>query len=963
MGEAELRLRLLGAHAILLNGEDIAPKLPAKGCGLLIYLAVTQAAYMRTTIVNLLWPHSPLPKARVSLRVLLHRLRQQDALNTHFQLSGRQLQIRSDLSDHCDLFQFRAGALTVIKNEADARTAAAAVSRYRGAFLTGFDALDALPFDRWVEQTQFSLQLQAQRTLHALATYYDAQDNPEKALPFARKLVDINPVWEAHQRTLIWLLARTGQHGAAISQYQFCRRLLRTELQSAPEPETLALVAQIENGDVPVVSASPRPLPSAAKADAPFEAPARPPRFLGRSALAQTMQRQIETATTNRFYLTGLGGVGKTTAVTHLAYQWRSLFADGVLWMDAARETPLTVAERWSEAYGYDFHSIADEAKRLAALRRVLAQQEALIIIDDVTAAAPIRPLLPKTGACTILFTGRDAGLAPLLNAEPVSLPVLSPEDGRSLLVQIISQERAKEDEDAVRQICSSLDNLPLALTIAGHYLVERPQRKLADFARQLAEESARLDIAHANRQVRASFQTSWQTMHPEEQHLFCLLGVFDGRPFSVDALAAVAELDPLPAAARLDDLINLSLLQEDGRRFWQHPLLAEFAREKLGANQAAYRRYAHYFLSFARKHQTNYEMLRPEWANLLSAVQVAHQEQLWETAVELTTLLQPVWFRRGRYSEARRAFQTAHRCIMRLEDEKAFADNQLRWGQACMEQGEYDEAQEHFLESLTYYHNLGDAAGVATAQADLARIDLEQSRHDEALQRLEESRALREQIQDAAGVAETIYRLARVQHRRRENDLARRTALEALSIQEEIGHHEGAARTLRLLTFIEIALENYAQANAYAEQALALAQSMQNDAELVAALYTISNAQRRLGELEAARRYAKDGLKLNEKIGDRQTQARLLFQMCLIHKALHAYETACDLAQQSLTLFEAVGDFFNIVGAQYQLGDIHEALGATEAARQIWADALEIARQTGDHTMVTWLQERLASL
>jgi len=51
---------------------------------------------------------------------------------------------------------------------------------------------------------------------------------------------------EAAQREVMRLYAYTGQHSAALRQYQECVRLLDAELGAAPEPETTALAEAIK---------------------------------------------------------------------------------------------------------------------------------------------------------------------------------------------------------------------------------------------------------------------------------------------------------------------------------------------------------------------------------------------------------------------------------------------------------------------------------------------------------------------------------------------------------------------------------------------------------------------------------------------------------------------------------------------------------------------------------------------
>ena len=106
------------------------------------------------------------------------------------------------------------------------------------------------------------------------------------------------------------------------------------------------------------------------------------------------------------------------------------------------------------------------------------------------------------------------------------------------------------------------------------------------------------------------------------------LMGVFNGRSFTREAFAAVAEWDYFMAGDRLFALEGASLvrMREDGR-FQQHALLADFARELLEAGEereGGHGRFVHHYLYFAQENKHNYDALRPEWDNMMAAMETA---------------------------------------------------------------------------------------------------------------------------------------------------------------------------------------------------------------------------------------------------------------------------------------------------------------------------------------------------
>jgi DNA-binding SARP family transcriptional activator len=86
--------------------------------------------------------------------------------------------------------------------------------------------------------------------LHALAGAHEARGEYEQAQACARRQLELEPWDEGAHRQLMRTLALGGRRGAALAQYQTCRRLLAVELDVEPARETTALVESIRDGSL-----------------------------------------------------------------------------------------------------------------------------------------------------------------------------------------------------------------------------------------------------------------------------------------------------------------------------------------------------------------------------------------------------------------------------------------------------------------------------------------------------------------------------------------------------------------------------------------------------------------------------------------------------------------------------------------------------------------------------------------
>ncbi|NEB37935.1 BTAD domain-containing putative transcriptional regulator [Streptomyces sp. SID14515] len=302
--------------------------------------------------------------------------------------------------------------------------------------------------------------------------------------------------------------------------------------------------------------------------------------------------------------VSGPGGVGKTALAVQAAHRLRSAYPDGQLFATLAGTrtqpvSPTAVLGRFLRALGVPATAVPDDPEeRVGLYRGLLAERRILVVLDDAFDEKQLAPLLPASGTCGVIATGR-VRLGGLGGAHRVELREMSEADSAALLRGSTDGRLASASGAEVSQLVGLCARLPLALRIAGSLLVSRPHWRPADLVSRLADEQHRLDaLRYRDLEVRASFGLSYEGLRPGARRLFRLLGLLEAPDFPLWAAAAAVDADLREAQELLDELVDVHLLDVrlpdvDGTpsgqaRYAFHDLIRAYARERAEAEESA---------------------------------------------------------------------------------------------------------------------------------------------------------------------------------------------------------------------------------------------------------------------------------------------------------------------------------------------------------------------------------------
>ncbi|MYW05140.1 hypothetical protein GT354_44090, partial [Streptomyces sp. SID3343] len=293
--------------------------------------------------------------------------------------------------------------------------------------------------------------------------------------------------------------------------------------------------------------------------------------------------------------ITGPVGVGRTEFAVRFAHRLAPQFPDGRLY---ARLTgprgelipPGDVLESLLYALGTVAIPSSHE-ERIRLFREHLDGKRFLLLLEDVTGTAQLRPLLPQSPTSLVVVTAVVplTGLGRAAAVRTCALDMLDVRASTELLGNLAGHTRVACDPRAADELAALCDFHPAALRMAGAWLRARPRYAMADVGRRLRAERLRLhEQAGDDLAVRACFSLIHRELVPSAARLLRLLALVPGREFGADAAAALADCGPDAATRSLTELRELHLLEPGSvpGRFRFHDLVRGYVQERLDAEE-----------------------------------------------------------------------------------------------------------------------------------------------------------------------------------------------------------------------------------------------------------------------------------------------------------------------------------------------------------------------------------------
>ncbi|MEV4439556.1 tetratricopeptide repeat protein [Streptomyces sp. NPDC049577] len=733
--------------------------------------------------------------------------------------------------------------------------------------------------------------------------------------------------------------------------------------------------------------------------------PAAAPAFTGRDEELRRIRDSLDPDATEETaapvtVVAGLAGVGKTELVLQAAHAAveRGWFPGGVLFRDLfgydkprspgdeTRHVPPGQAlHGMLHALGVPGEHIpAGLQERAALYRSVLAAyaeqgRRILVVVDNVSTADQLRPLLPGDGTTRVLATSRhtlDVG------ARLHDLPVLRPRSSVDLVKGVLRRTRGTADtrvddapEEAARlaELCG---HLPLALHIAAALLADTATQPVADLVRDLDEACSRLDrLTREERAVRAAFELSYRHLDEDHARLFRLLPLAPGPDLSTETADRLAGRR---AQELLRDLARAHLVEPGtvwGR--WRlHDLVRLYADERgvredgdAAREEAVDRLLEHYIetCQHADRHlralerivdpdnrfgtqQDALAWLNGERTSLVAAVDLAARTSRRASTLSLSFALTEYLINWGhRPDEALATGDQGRAAAEALGDRAKEARMLNNMACAALMAKRHDEAIRLCTRAAGRFAGLGDEHSEAAVRNVLAVALSEAGRHEEAIDAGRRSLAIWDRLDAPYEKSAALNNLGLALKSTGRYPEAIDAFRQDMAICLSLGDLRGAAQTLTNLGTTLEETGQRAKALLALTEAAALLGEGNDPYGRAETLHNLSGVLCASGRTDEAVEASTEAVSVFEEAGDRRAMAKAVDGLGRALTAAGKAEEAAEAHFRAAALWGEIGELSDEAAAYGNAGMLLQQLGRTGEAVEALRHDLALCRRFTD--------------
>ncbi len=600
----------------------------------------------------------------------------------------------------------------------------------------------------------------------------------------------------------------------------------------------------------------------------PLQRPPLAEHFTGRDEELKTLLPLLQPGRV--VTLCGPGGMGKTALAAQAAWtlapdkEVPARFPDGLIFCSFYGQEDVSLA------FAHIVRSYDEEQQDTSpdAARRLLANKQALLILDGAEEASDLPAVLRLRGGCGVLITSRKKEDAPVAQLDITPLEELAAEE----LFRLHSGTAA--DTETVQGICKELGGWPVALRIAGRYLRSTGE-SAADYLRWLEQEPFKElgDGTHQEENAALLLGRSVAQVSEDARLALGLAGCLAFASIAREPVAAVLENNERRARAALNELVNYGLLDRKQER-WQisHALVHTYARTELVMSKESMEQLVLYYIRFcltqSKAGLEGYARLDGERAHCLRLLESCLASKLWQEVKRLGWVMWEYLDRQGYWVDDLAVTEMRLKAARQTGDRKdeGWCLNSL--GYTCNSRGEREQALRWYEQSLPICRELGERKEEGVLLNNIAAIYRQQGKHELALEYYQRDLTICREGGDRKGEGTTLNNIAGVYYAQGDYETALQQYEQCLPITREVGNTIGEGTTLNNIAAIYDVQGKPAKALEYYEQDLAICQQLGDRAGEAQSCWNIGTTYAALGDLAKAEEYISRAVQIAEAIG-----------------------------------------------------------------------------------------------
>jgi len=660
-------------------------------------------------------------------------------------------------------------------------------------------------------------------------------------------------------------------------------------------------------------------------------------------------------------------GLGKLATALHIASKTLDSDAQVLVNMQGSSKRALTPAEAM-ESIIYKFHPdtclASDQITR--NYRDILIGKEVLIILENASDIAHVRPLLPPYPSVLIVTSNRPIKLPGM---QTFKLDIFSKHESREFLKKIID---GKVEEAMLDDLGRACERLPMAMHAAALFIKKYPEQVIKKYIEGLDDEKNKSD-KQVNHVILLSVERLYEE-DPAAVERFCMLLVFPA-DLEYQAAGKIWGTGREETIGTLVKLHELGLLDYDreNKRYKLHNLVRSavlsFSVDKLKNKaerlmQSAHERHAAYYETVALNANNMYldggdsvylgiSLFDTEWANIRVA-------QVWseknsadnKLAASLCTKY-PVSGRellrmRQHPNEQIHWLESALIASRILKEPAREAELLKEIGGVYTLLKEPNQAIEFYEKSLVIAKNTGNIQCEESVLNSLGLLYAQMGEVSRAMRIYEKALAITVERGNRRSEGDITENLGSAYAATNEPGRAIEFYEKALAIAREVGNRLGEGNVLGNLGLAYASTGKWSEAIAYYEKTLCIAKEICDRTIEGNTLCNMGLAYVSSGDAKRSIELYNEALIIAREIGSKRGEGNMLSNLGDAYIALKDSKMAAKCYERAIALYRSVGSYRGEANVLVSFGKTKVEANEFEDAALMYEQALTIYRNIG---------------